>query len=73
MSLGTHPDTMTMARAKAMASRSGHVQGSLGWWKAYRKAYGDIADPLPGLDELLGNFDGVIASMEEEEKGQVNR
>jgi hypothetical protein len=61
MGWGRHPSTLTMNYALAVADRSGHPRGSLGWHVAYRDAYAGAAYAgEPGLAEYLAGLDARI-------------
>ena len=61
MGWGTHPDTLTIARAQGIAKRQGFQEGTLEYQKAYRAAYEEAAGAESrGLAEHLKRLDDVI-------------
>jgi len=66
MGFGRHPDTIQMARARSEADATGHPEGSLGWFRAYRDAYArrNKKSWYRGLDEYIARLDDLIRQKE---------
>lgn len=68
MSWGSHPDTLTLARARGLANREVPDVHSLQWWMAFRKHYAEAAgsqfskDAREALAEYLARIDESIVS-----------
>lgn len=60
MSWGSHPDTLTLARARGLANLEVPDVHSLQWWMAFRKHYAEAAGEA--LAEYLARIDESIVS-----------
>lgn len=65
MGWGTHPDTMTMARAQNQAAAETGETNTLAYRKAYRDAYAKLAGSERGAEAYLKCLDANILKMEQ--------